>query len=102
MTQILKRLPDKYGQRYTSVKRRCLPLTAFRGLNILCSYQNKTSTVQIVRITNIRNWYFERVVFPGELVLFKALTEAVFEVYSSDQITIFLSDRFLCDRLKVS
>jgi len=77
-------------------------LTAFRGLNILCSYQNKTSTVQIVRITNIHNWYFERVVFPGELVLFKTLTEAVLEIYSSDNITAFSSDRFLCERLKVN
>ena len=49
MTQILNRLPDK------------------QGLDILCSYKNKTSTVQIIRITNISHWYFERVVFPGEL-----------------------------------
>ena len=83
MTQILNRLPDKYG------------------LNILCSYKNKTSTVQIIRITNISHWYFERVVFPGELVLFKTLSEAVLEIYSSDKITTILSDRFLCDRLKV-
>ena len=84
MTQVLNRLPDKYG------------------LNILCSYKNKTSTVQIVRITNIHNWYFERVVFPGELVLFKTLTEAILEIYSSDNITTILSDSFLCERLKVN
>ena len=84
MTQILNRLPDKYG------------------LNILCSYKNKTSTVQIVRITNIHNWHFERVVFPGELVLFKTFSEAVLEIYSSDEITTILRDRFLGDRLKVS
>jgi len=84
MTQILNRLPNKYGQ------------------IILCSYKNKTSTVQIVRINNIHNWYFERVVFPGELVLFKTLTEAVLEIYSSDKITTVLSDRFLCEGLKVS
>ena len=74
MTQILNRLPDKYG------------------LHILCSYKNKTSTVQIIRITNISHWYFERVVFPGELVLFKTLSEAVLKIYSSDKITTILSD----------
>ena len=58
--------------------------------------------MQIIRITNISHWYFERVVFPGELVLFKALSEEVLEVYSSDKITTILSDRFLCDRLKVN
>ena len=84
MTQILNRLPDKHN------------------LNILCSYKNKTSTVQIIRITNISHWYFERVVFPGELVVFKTLSEAVLEIYSSDRITTILSDRFLCDRLKVN
>ncbi len=54
MNQFLNRLPDKCG------------------LSILCSYKNQTPTVQIIRITNIPNWYFERVVFPGELLLFEA------------------------------
>ena len=83
MTQILNRLPDRYGQ------------------NILCSYQNRTSTVQIIRITNIPHWYFERVIFPQELLLFEALPEAVLEIYSSDEMTMILRDRFLCDSLKV-
>ncbi|MGD1921814.1 MAG: DUF1830 domain-containing protein [Pleurocapsa sp.] len=83
MSQILNRLPDKYGQ------------------NILCSYQNRTSTVQIIRITNIPHWYFERVVFPGELLLFEALAEAVLEIYQSDDMREILGDRFLCDWLKV-
>lgn len=83
MTQILNRLPDKCG------------------LQILCSYKNKTPTVQIIRITNIPNWYFERVIFPGELLLFEALPEAVLEIYSSDEIRPILSDRFLCDWLRV-
>jgi hypothetical protein len=84
MTQILNRLPDKCGQ------------------NILCSYQNKTPNIQIFRITNIPNWYFERVIFPRELLLFEALSEAVLEIYSSDRTPIILSDRFLCDCLRVN
>ncbi len=84
MNQFLNRLPDKCG------------------LHILCSYKNKTPTVQIIRITNIPNWYFERVVFPGEMLLFEALPEAVLEIYSSEEARPILSDRFLCDWLKVN
>ena len=83
MNQFPNRLPDKCG------------------LHILCSYKNKTPTVQIIRITNIPNWYFERVVFPGEMLLFEALPEAVLEIYNTDEIGLILCDRFLCDWLKV-
>jgi len=84
MTQFLNPLPDKCG------------------LHILCSYKNKTAMVQIIRIINIPNWYFERVIFPGELLLFESLPEAVLEIYSSEEVNPFLSDRFLCDWLKVN
>ena len=83
MAQILNRLPSKCG------------------LAILCGYQNQTPTVQIVRITNIPDWYFERVVFPGEQLVFEALPEAVLEVYSSDEMGIFLGERLLCDWLRI-
>ncbi len=84
MTQILNRLPDKCG------------------LHILCSYKNKTPTLQIIRITNIPNWYFERVVFSGEMLLFEALPEAVLEIYISEEARPIWSDHFLCDWLKVN
>jgi hypothetical protein len=58
MTQILDRLPSDYTNR------------------ILCYYYNDTQRTKLVRITNIPNWYFERVVFPGERLLFEALPEA--------------------------
>ena len=77
----------------------CLPDRC--GLKILCSYKNKTPTVQIIRITNIPNWYFERVVFPGELLLFEALPEAVLEIYSSDEARPILSERLIGDWLKI-
>jgi hypothetical protein len=83
MTQILNCLPNKCG------------------LHILCSYKNKTPTLQIIRIANIPDWYFERVVFPGELLLFESFPEAVLEIYSSEEARAFWSDRFLCDCLKI-
>lgn len=36
----------------------------------LCGYRNETSAIQVIRITNIADWYFERVVFPGAWLLF--------------------------------
>ncbi|MEG4008169.1 DUF1830 domain-containing protein [Microcoleus sp. Pol11C1] len=68
---------------------------------ILCWYLNNTSKVQIARITNIPNWYFERTVFPGERFLFEALPEAQLEVCRSADTGVIVCERILCDRLRV-
>ena len=78
----------------------CNHLPSQCGLPILCGYQNQTQTVQMMRITNIPDWYFDQVVFPGEQLVFEALPEAVLEVYSSDEMGIFLGERLLCDWLR--
>jgi hypothetical protein len=57
--------------------------------------------VQIARITNIPNWYFERTVFPGERFLFEALPEAQLEVCRSTETGGIVCERTLCDRLRV-
>jgi hypothetical protein len=48
----------------------------------LCSYVNATSKIQIARITNIPSWYFERVVFPGQRLVFEAMPHALLEIHS--------------------
>lgn len=68
---------------------------------ILCWYFNNTSQVQIARITNIPNWYFERTVFPGERFLFEALPEAQLEVCRSLETGAISCEGILCDRLRV-
>ena len=68
---------------------------------ILCWYLNNTSKVQIARITNIPNWYFERTVFPGERFLFEALPSAQLEVCRSAETGAIVCERILCDRLRV-
>jgi hypothetical protein len=68
---------------------------------ILCWYLNNTGKVQIARITNIPNWYFERTVFPGERFLFEALPEAQLEVCRSAETGAIVCERILCDRLRV-
>ncbi|MBD2261226.1 DUF1830 domain-containing protein [Pseudanabaena sp. FACHB-2040] len=76
-----------------------LPADCANG--ILCCYVNDTQQLKIARITNISNWYFERVVFPGEKLLFKALPEAQLEVYMLRFSMVDLVEITTCDRLAV-
>ncbi len=69
--------------------------------NILCCYVNSTSRIQIARITNIPNWYFERVVFPGQRLVFEALSSALLEIHSGMMASAILSDTIPCTRLLV-
>ena len=61
---------------------------------ILCCYVNATSQIQIARITNIENWYFERVVFPGQRL--------VLEIHSGMMASAILSDTIPCTRLSIN
>lgn len=77
-------------------------LCSTKSGQILCSYANITDQVQIARITNIPGWYFERVVFPQEYLLFEALPDAQLEIYSSGNSgDPLLWDTRACDRLQV-
>lgn len=83
MAQILDPLPSEhYGQ-------------------ILCGYVNATNHIQIVRITNIPNWYFERVVFPGQRLLFEALQSAHLEIHTGMMVSAILSDKIPCNCLRI-
>ena len=66
---------------------------------ILCCYVNKTSQIQIARITNISNWYFERVVFPGQRLVFETFSQALLEIHSGMMASAILSDTIPCERL---
>lgn len=77
------------------------PLPSDSNAPLLCCYVNATSRMQIARITNIPNWYFERVVFPGQRLVFEALPEAQLEIHSGVMASAILSDTIPCDRLQV-
>lgn len=64
---------------------------------MLCYYINATNQVQIARIANIAACYFERVVFPGQRLLFEAVPEAILEV----QTPLKTRERFRCTYLRV-
>ncbi len=68
----------------------------------LCCYVNTTNSVQVARITNIENWYFERVVFPGQRLIFEALPEAVLEIHSGSMATAVLADQIPCHELAIT
>ena len=68
---------------------------------ILCCYVNATSQIQVARITNIPNWYFERVVFPGQRLVFEAHPEAILEIHSGMMASSILSDTIPCQRLSL-
>ncbi|MBD2293772.1 DUF1830 domain-containing protein [Anabaena sphaerica FACHB-251] len=69
---------------------------------ILCCYVNATSKIQVARISNIPNWYFERVVFPGQRLVFEASKEAQMEIHTGMMASAILSDTIPCDRLALS
>lgn len=68
---------------------------------ILCHYVNATSRLQIARITNVPKWYFERVVFPGQNLIFEAPRWAKLEIHKSELSSVILLDKIHCDRLQV-
>ncbi|MEG4212031.1 DUF1830 domain-containing protein [Microcoleus sp. S13_B4] len=73
-----------------------------KGKNqILCYYANVSNLVQVVRIENIPNFYFERVMFPGQRLMFEAAAEAVLEIHTGAVATAILSDKIPCYVLRV-
>jgi hypothetical protein len=68
---------------------------------ILCCYVNATSQIQVARITNIAKWYFERVVFPGQRLVFEAVKDGMLEIHCGMMASAILSDTIPCEQLKI-
>ncbi|MCC3404644.1 MAG: DUF1830 domain-containing protein [Microcoleus sp. PH2017_10_PVI_O_A] len=78
------------------------PVPSDAHSKILCCYVNATSQIQIARICNIPNWYFERVVFPGQRLVFEAMRAAALEIHTGMMASAILSDKIPCDRLQIN
>lgn len=76
------------------------PLPPDHGSPILCEYENETDKIQVARITNIPNWYFERVVFPGQRLTFEAPPEAILEIQVGMMASAILAKTISCESLK--
>jgi Domain of unknown function (DUF1830) len=68
---------------------------------ICCCYVNSTSQIQVARITNVLNWYFERVVFPGQRLIFEAPSYGYLEIHTGMMASSILSDKIPCLQLMV-
>ena len=69
---------------------------------LLCCYINATSSIQIARITNVPKWYFERVVFPGQRLLFEAMSEAILEIHTGMMASSIISDSIPCESISIN
>ena len=68
---------------------------------VLCCYVNDSSRIQIARISNISNWYFERVVFPGQRLMFESHINGQLEIHSGSMASSILEDTVPCSRLRI-
>ncbi len=68
---------------------------------IVCCYINATSKIQVARITNVPDWYFERVVFPGQRLMFETTASALLEIHTGMMASSILSDTVPCSSLEV-
>jgi len=75
------------------------PLPPDNNDYLVCFYVNATSQIQIARITNVPNWYFERVVFPGQRLVFEAPREGQLEINTGMMASSILSDTLSCESL---
>ena len=89
-----------YGEDKTMTAAVLDPIRTEQSSLVLCCYLNATSQIQIVRISDVPNWYFERVVFPGERLLFESPTTAHLEVHTGTP-SVILADRIACQFLRV-
>jgi 3-hydroxymyristoyl/3-hydroxydecanoyl-(acyl carrier protein) dehydratase len=76
-------------------------LTVQENCQVLCYYKNTGKQLQLARISNMDNGYFERIVFPGEQLLFEALPEAELEIHTSTIVGAIFVDKILCSCLQV-
>ena len=78
------------------------PLPNGANNRVLCCYVNQSDRIQVARITNIPNWYFERVVFPQQRLVFEAVPQALLEIHCGMMASAILSDTIPCERLCVN
>lgn len=93
--------PRNYTRLLTAMAQIIDPVPSDKSVHILCCYVNATSKIQVARITNIPGWYFERVVFPGQRLIFEAVPDAMLEIHCGMMASAILSDTIPCDRLLI-
>jgi hypothetical protein len=67
----------------------------------VCYYQNQSDRIQVTRISDVPGWYFERVVFPGQRLLFEAPIQANLEIHTGSMASAVQADCIPCRQLRV-
>ena len=67
----------------------------------LCYYINATSQLQMAQSTNLPSWKFERMIFPGQRLLFEAPLDALLEIYIHRAAATSLFAQIPCLHLRV-
>jgi hypothetical protein len=82
-----------------------LPRVEDQNSMMLCCYQNQSPKIQIIRSVESQPqpllWHLERVIFPGQRLLFEAPRWSKIHVYSSDPAGMLVDDTVSCDRIQV-
>lgn len=66
---------------------------------VSCSYQNLSNAWQIVKITELPDRCWEKVVLPGQKIFFKESIKAKLKVFSAENINTVLTDTIPCYKL---
>lgn len=75
--------------------------TKQQSQKMLCFYENTARKMQIARIRNIKNQYWERTVFPGQRLFFEAVPEAELEIHQHQENGDVRCESFSCKHFKV-
>lgn len=68
---------------------------------IFCFYTNMNDRIQVIKITNIPNYYWEKTIFPRQRLIFEGTSSAFLEVYNSDD-TVNPSNIIHCQKLQIT
>ncbi|MEO1295639.1 MAG: DUF1830 domain-containing protein [Cyanobacteria bacterium J06636_16] len=67
-----------------------------------CYYSNHTPYLEILRISNVQDWYFEKLIFPRQRLTFESPTQGVVEIYTTELGEVTLVERLLCGHLQIA
>lgn len=65
---------------------------------IVCFYSNVTQNIQVLRLNHFEYSNWERIIFPGERLMFEAHPQSKLEIKTSEAATLLI----YCKQLRVS
>ena len=69
--------------------------------SILCYYTNASNQLQQIRLRHSSDLSLDRMVFPGEKIIFEALPEGLLEIYTYTTTGLQLFQTIACLQLQV-